>query len=82
MEDNILLPTTLSEAGISELTIADYFAAKALQALISDPEASGTHEHFAKWAYAYADAMIAERNNRQSTSATPATEPTIQKVTQ
>jgi hypothetical protein len=43
------------------MTLRDYFAAKALDALISLPQTKGTETEFAKWAYAYADAMLAAR---------------------
>jgi len=44
-----------------EMTLRDYFAAKALDALISLPDTKGTETEFAEWAYAYADAMLAAR---------------------
>ena len=43
------------------MTLRDYFAAKALDALISLPHTKGTETEFAEWAYAYADAMLAAR---------------------
>ncbi len=43
------------------MTLRDYFAAKALDALISLPQTKGTETEFAEWAYAYADAMLAAR---------------------
>ena len=45
------------------LSIRDYFAAEALRGLCSNPmnqESSKSSE--AKWAYEYADAMLAERS--------------------
>ena len=44
------------------MTLRDYFAAKALQALVSLPEANGTADYFAAGAYQYADAMIKARS--------------------
>lgn len=54
------------------LTIRDYFAAKAMQAMLSFPgdERRGNHynnntpEGVAEMAYNYADAMLAEREKR------------------
>lgn len=43
------------------LTIRDYFAAKALQALISEPSLKATMDEFACRAYQIADAMMQER---------------------
>ena len=43
------------------MTLRDYFAAKAMQALISDPGIRGTHDEFAKQAYKCADAMLRAR---------------------
>jgi hypothetical protein len=39
------------------MTLRDYFAAKALQGLLSIPELAGSHDDFAKNAYGFADAM-------------------------
>ena len=44
------------------MTMRDYFAAKAMQGLLSDSEVSGTPEEFAIRAYNMADAMIYARN--------------------
>lgn len=60
---------------MNELTLTDYFAAKALQALLSDPDATGNCEQYAEWAYKYAHAMIAEKKRQVATSET-APEPT------
>jgi hypothetical protein len=43
------------------MTLRDYFAAKAIQGLISEPSIQGTIEEFAHRAYAIADAMIKAR---------------------
>ena len=41
------------------MSLRDYFAAMALQGSLAD--GGGSYEQEAKWAYAYADAMLAER---------------------
>ena len=43
------------------LTMRDYFAAKAMQGMLSDHECNLTTEKFASSAYEYADAMLKER---------------------
>jgi hypothetical protein len=43
------------------MTLRDYFAAKAMQALISDSSIQGTMDEFAHRAYAIADTMIKTR---------------------
>ena len=45
-----------------ELTLRDYFAAKALQGMLSDSTLQGEYTEFALRAYRIADAMIKERN--------------------
>jgi hypothetical protein len=42
------------------MTLRDYFAAKAMNALVHQPGL--LDERMAEWAYAIADAMLAERN--------------------
>ena len=44
------------------LTIRDYFAAKAMQALISEPSLKATMDEFANRAYQIADAMLKARS--------------------
>ena len=44
------------------MTLRDYFAAKAMQGLLSDSEVSGTPEEFATRAYNMADAMLKARD--------------------
>lgn len=54
-----------SSLNSSGMTLRDYFAAKAMQGVYANPELSGlTAEHTATWAYAGADAMLAERNKQ------------------
>ena len=44
-----------------ELTLRDYFAAKALQGMLSDSTLHGEYSEFAMRAYRIADAMLKER---------------------
>lgn len=44
------------------MTLRDYFAAKAMQGMLSDPNIQGTPEEFSIRAYAVANAMIQARN--------------------
>lgn len=44
------------------LSIRDYFAAKAMQGMLSDPTVACDGVRLARIAYSHADAMIAERN--------------------
>lgn len=49
---------------IGGMTLRDYFAAKALQALVQiapDPDEKLKQEAIARWSYQIADAMLAER---------------------
>ena len=43
------------------MTLRDYFAAKAMQAMIAEPSLKATPEEFAQRSYMVADAMIKER---------------------
>jgi hypothetical protein len=45
------------------MELRDYFAAKALQALVSIPDINMSREEFANCAYEYADAMMEARKN-------------------
>ena len=47
-----------SDAG---MTLRDYFAAKAMQAMVSVPDFDMSHESYADWAYRQADAMLKAR---------------------
>lgn len=44
-----------------ELTLRDYFAAKALQGMLSDSNLQAEYSEFALRAYRIADAMLKER---------------------
>ena len=46
------------------MTLRDYFAAKAMQGLISEPSIKGTMDEFAHRAYAIADAMLTARETK------------------
>jgi hypothetical protein len=43
------------------MTLRDYFAAKAMQAMVSVPDVDMSHESYADWAYRQADAMLKAR---------------------
>jgi hypothetical protein len=43
------------------MTLRDYFAAKAMLAIVSVPEVDMSHEAYAAWAYRQADAMMKVR---------------------
>lgn len=60
MKDEIetAFPWTHGDAG---MTLRDYFAAKALQALISNSQSDGFVGEYARTAYRYADEMLATR---------------------
>lgn len=49
------------------MTLRDYFAAKAMAAMMTQPEAANdwTDEKIAEWAYNAADAMLIRRQNDQ-----------------
>lgn len=49
----------LTDAG---MTLRDYFAAKAMQGLLSDPNIKASANEFAAQAYALADAMLKARS--------------------
>lgn len=44
-----------------ELTLRDYFAAAAINGLLSDPNVTGSAESWANTAYRVANAMLVER---------------------
>lgn len=43
------------------MSLRDYFAAKAMAAMVMNPDNNGDVSDFAIWAYRYADAMLKER---------------------
>lgn len=42
-------------------TLRDYFAARAMQGLVANPETDGGREAIANWSYRMADAMLKAR---------------------
>lgn len=48
----------------TEITLRDLFAAAALAGTLADTRCSGSFSDFSKDAFAYADAMLAEREKR------------------
>lgn len=60
MNDKPILafPAQFFDERATGMDLRDYFAAKAMAALISLPEASGSRNFFAAEAYAYADEMM------------------------
>ena len=55
-------PNNFTIDNFKGLTIRDYFAAKALQGLISEPTLTATMDEFANRAYQIADAMLKARS--------------------
>ena len=47
------------------MTLRDYFAAKALQGIMVDPNVTMGADKIAEWAYMQADAMLEARNAAQ-----------------
>ena len=48
--------------GDSGMTLRDYFAAKAMQGMLSEPSLKAKPEEFASKSYELADAMLIQRN--------------------
>lgn len=49
-------------SGFSQgMTLRDYFAAKAMQGILTDPDITMGADKIAEWAYAQADAMLKAR---------------------
>ena len=63
---------TTKDKAQDELTLRDYFAAKALQGMLADPEWGASPERLAADSYEMADAMLAEREKK-----TPAPAPEL-----
>jgi hypothetical protein len=61
MNDTPAFPSPNMNTG---MTLRDYFAAKAMQGLISEPSIRGTMDEFAYRAYAIADAMLTARETK------------------
>lgn len=54
-------PWVYNEKVIKGMTLRDYFAAKALQGIMTDPGVLMGADRIAEWAYAQADAMLEAR---------------------
>ena len=54
-------PWTHKDLTCTGMTLRDYFAAKAMQAMIAEPSLTATPEKFAQRSYMVADAMIKAR---------------------
>ena len=59
-------PTTLYDYGgeTDGMTLRDYFAAKAMQGIMTDPNLSMGRDEVAEWAYRQADAMLKAREQK------------------
>lgn len=57
-------PTTLYDYGgeTDGMSLRDYFAAKAMQGIMTDPNLSMSRDEVAEWAYRQADAMLKARD--------------------
>jgi hypothetical protein len=55
------VPGLMHDETFNGLSMRDYFAAKALQGLLADPDTKGSFREYAKDAYAYADEMLLNR---------------------
>ena len=51
-------------AAQDNLTVRDYFAAKAMQGIMTDPNLSMGRDEVAEWAYRQADAMLKAREQK------------------
>ena len=56
-------PTVMINKPEGGMTLRDYFAAKAMQAILSDPNYSSPDDKLAKASYWIADAMLEARND-------------------
>lgn len=55
----------MNDLHIPELTLRDYFAAQAMQAMLSDPQYRlNGMTHLATWAYRHADTMLEARDRK------------------
>ena len=61
-------PTWMAKTGgyARDMTLRDYFAAEAMQSIISDPAMSDSAEpnFVSKWAFLHADAMLKAREGK------------------
>lgn len=56
------VPGWKDDADFNGMTLRDYFAAKAMQGLLSDPNIKASANEFATMAYTLADAMLKARS--------------------
>ena len=56
-------PWTHGDLTCTGMTLRDYFAAKAMQAMVSVPDVDMSHDDYADWAYRQADAMLKARES-------------------
>lgn len=55
-------PTVMLDKPDGGMSLRDYFAAKAMQGMLSEPSLRATPEEFASKSYELADAMLIQRN--------------------
>ncbi len=55
-------PTVMLDKPEGGMSLRDYFAAKAMQGMLSEPSLRATPEEFASKSYELADAMLIQRN--------------------
>jgi hypothetical protein len=55
------VPGLMHDETFNGISMRDYFAAKALQGLLADPDTKGSFHEYALDAYAYADEMLKVR---------------------
>jgi hypothetical protein len=60
--DKPAFPTWSAKDVVQGMTLRDYFAATALQGMLSDPNVTIPLEKISAWAYKYADAMMEARD--------------------
>lgn len=61
MKDNYITPQRVPLPEV--VTLRDYFAGKAMQGAMADPEVVMNSKRIAEWAYSMADAMMEARGN-------------------
>ena len=62
MTNTPAFPTGNIKTGTYGMTMRDYFAAKAMQAMMSKTDFDAYYTDVAKWSYELADAMMEARN--------------------
>lgn len=56
------VPGLQADEDFNGMSLRDYFAAKAMAAMLAEPNLQATRDEFAKYAYEMADAMLAARS--------------------